>query len=74
MRELLTEEEIAILRSYAKFNLQTQPVADEMHFHRITIFKKLLKIYQKTGLDPHNFWDLVKLLQQIDEEVADGRK
>lgn len=74
MKEFLTEEEITILRSYAKFNLRIQPVADEMHYHRRTIFKKLFQIYSKTGLNPHNFWDLVSLIRQVDEEAADGRK
>ena len=72
MRELLTDEEIVLLKTYAKFNLRIQPVADEMHYHRRTIFKKLFQIYGKTGLNPHNFWDLVNLINQVDEEAADG--
>lgn len=75
MRELLTEEEIILLRTYARFNLKIQPVADEMHYHRRTIFKKMFLVYKKTGLNPRNFWDLVELLRQVDKEGgADGRK
>lgn len=72
MREMLTDEEIVLLRTYAKFNLRIQPVADEMHYHRRTIFKKLFQIYSKTGLNPHNFWDLVSLIRQVDEEGSEN--
>lgn len=74
MRELLTDEEVVLLRSYARHNLKVHPVAGEMHYHDRTIFKKLFQIYSKTGLNPHDFWDLVSLIRQIDEEAADGRK
>ena len=74
MRELLTEEEITILRSYAKFNLRVQPVADELHFHRRTIFNKMFAIYKKTGKNPHDFWDLANLIMEIDREGEDGGK
>lgn len=72
MRELLTEEEISLLRLFADHNMKVLPVAEEMHFHRRTIFKKLFKIYSKTGLNPHNFWDLVSLIRQVDEEGSEN--
>jgi sugar diacid utilization regulator len=68
MRELLTEEEIFLLRLFADHNMKVQPVAEEMHFHRRTIFKKLFVIYKKTGKDPHRLWELVHLIEQIDRE------
>lgn len=74
MRESLTEEEIVILRNYAKFNLKIQPVADQMHYHRRTIFKKLFDVYKKTGKNPHNFWELVGIIQQIDKEEENDRE
>lgn len=74
MRELLTEEEIILLRTYAKYNIKIQPVADEMHYHRRTIFKKLTTIYKKTGFNPHSFWDLAEIIYMIDKEEANGRE
>ena len=72
MRELLTEEEISLLRLFADHNMKVQPVATEMHFHKRTIAKKLFDINMKTGKNPHILWELVHLIEQIDRE-EEGR-
>lgn len=74
MRELLTDEEIVLLRSFARHNMKVQPVAEEMHYHRRTIFKKLFLIYKKTGQDPRILWELVGLIEQVDKEGEIGRE
>ena len=72
MRELLTDEEVVLLRSFARHNLKVHPVAGEMHYHDRTIFKKLFNIYRKTGKDPRILWELVELIEQIDKEGEIG--
>ena len=74
MRELLTDEEVVLLRSFARHNLKVHPVATEMHYHDRTIFKKLFNIYRKTGKDPRILWELVELIEQIDKEGNIGRE
>lgn len=74
MRELLTDEEVVLLRSFARHNLKVHPVAGEMHYHDRTIFKKLFNIYRKTGKDPRILWELVELIEQIDKEGEVGRE
>lgn len=74
MRELLTDEEVVLLRTYARHNLKVHPVALEMHYHDRTIFKKLFNIYRKTGKDPRILWELVSLIEQIDKEGEVGRE
>ena len=74
MRELLTDEEVVLLRSFARHNLKVHPVAGEMHYHDRTIFKKLFNIYRKTGKDPRILWELVELIEQIDKEGEIGRE
>ena len=74
MRELLTDEEVVLLRSFARHNLKVHPVAGEMHYHDRTIFKKLFNIYRKTGKDPRILWELVELIEQIDKEEEVGGK
>lgn len=74
MRELLTDEEVVLLRSFARHNLKVHPVAGEMHYHDRTIFKKLFNIYRKTGKDPRILWELVELIEQIDKEEQVGRE
>ena len=74
MRELLTDEEVVLLRSFARHNLKVHPVAGEMHYHDRTIFKKLFNIYRKTGKDPRILWELVELIEQIDKEGKIGRE
>lgn len=74
MRELLTDEEVVLLHSFARHNLKVHPVACEMHYHDRTIFKKLFNIYRKTGKDPRILWELVELIEQIDKEGEVGGK
>ena len=74
MRELLTDEEVVLLHTYARHNMKVQPVAREMHYHHRTIFKKLFLIYKKTGKDPRILWELVGLIEQIEKEGEVGRE
>lgn len=71
MRELLTDREVEILRTFANFNMHYQPTANAVHYHRRTLFNIFASIYKRTGLDPTTFWDLAHLIENIDREEAD---
>lgn len=72
MKELLTETEINILRTYARNNMRLQPTAEAVHYHRRTLFNIFANIYARTGLDPRSFWDLVNIIQTVDKEGLNG--
>lgn len=74
MRELLTEREIEILKTFANFNMHYQPTAEAVHYHRRTLFNIFAGIYKRTGLDPCSLWDLVNIIQTVDKEELNGRK
>lgn len=73
MKELLTEREIHILRTYANLNMRLKPTADTLHYNPRTIFGIFANIYARTGLNPREFWDLVNILQTIAKEELNGR-
>lgn len=58
----MTEQQLEIVKSLADCNMNVQKVANVMNYHRNTIIYHLQKVKKDTGLDPMNFYDLVKLL------------
>lgn len=58
----MTDLQIKIIKCYARNNMKLQKTADEMHYHRNSILYQMSKIENETGLNPHNFCDLWKLL------------
>lgn len=58
----MTDKEKEIIKTLADCNMNVHKTARVMNYHRNTIIYHLLKIKNKTGLEPLNFYDLVKLL------------
>lgn len=63
--EKLTEVDKDILIAYAKNNMCTSETARNSYWCRNTIVYHLERVKSKTGLNPCNFFQLVKLLQNI---------
>lgn len=58
----LTQREQEIMRCFADNDMRVTPVAEAMHYHQNTVSYYLKRIYEKTGLNPRNFYDLAKLM------------
>lgn len=65
MIRLLTEKEKQIILTVAEFNIRLTSAARKLYVHRNTLIFQLDKIQVKTGLDPRNFYDLVKLVEMV---------
>ena len=52
--------------AYAKYGMRLSETARRLIFHRNTVQYHLDQVKKKTGLDPHNFYDLVKLVQALE--------
>lgn len=59
------EKEIVL--AFAKNNMSKTKTATELYRHRNTVIYHLEKIQKSFGLDPQNFYDLIKLV-----EIAKG--
>ena len=62
---MLDDKKREILRTFADCNMSVLGTAKKLHFHWNTITYHLNAIQKKTGLDPRNFYDLVKLLEGV---------
>ncbi|MCY9002481.1 CdaR family transcriptional regulator [Peribacillus frigoritolerans] len=58
---VLSEEEINLLHTYYDNNLSLKKTAEELFIHKNTLQYRLDKITQKTGENPKDFHDTVKL-------------
>ncbi|MBK5502710.1 CdaR family transcriptional regulator [Peribacillus sp. TH14] len=58
---VLSEEEITLLHTYYDNNLSLKKTAEELFIHKSTLQYRLDKITQKTGENPKNYHDSVKL-------------
>ena len=61
----LTDEDIAIVRSYAKNNMSASETARYMNYSWYSINYHLGRVEQKTGYNPRVFYDLVELLRWL---------
>ncbi len=61
----------AILKAYAKNNMNKLRTALELGVSECTIRARLIKIHAKTGTDPCSFYGLYKLLVQIQNTKGD---
>ena len=59
----LTDEDIAIVRAYAKNNMRTSDTARDTNYSWYTINYHMDRVEKKTGFDPRVFYDLVDLLR-----------
>ncbi|WP_050182106.1 CdaR family transcriptional regulator [Domibacillus robiginosus] len=57
----LSEEEISLLHSYYHHNLSLKKTAEEWFIHKNTLQYRLEKIAEKTGSNPRDYHDSVKL-------------
>lgn len=57
-----------ILLAYAENSMRAKWAAKQLDIHFNVVYNRLNRIWDKTGLDPHNFYDLVGLVQTIERE------
>lgn len=63
----LTDREKEIILAMAACDMNKTNAAAKLYFHRNTMAFHMDKIRKKTGLDPRRFYDLVKLLEMVNE-------
>ena len=73
MRELLTDQEVELLNTFAGFNMKVRPTAEAMHYNRRTIYKILDSIERRVGYNPQEFLGLFEIIQTLEKEGARGR-
>lgn len=56
-----------IILTFISCNMNTSKTAKVLHLHRNTVTYHLHRIKKATGLDPYNFWELVKLMKLAEE-------
>lgn len=66
----LTEQEIKIIIALAQNNMKVKVAARSIPASYQYIRYNLTKLKRRTGLDPRNFFDLMKLWQIV-EEISD---
>ena len=52
----------------AEHDMNVIAVANEMHYHRNTMYYRLEQINKDYGLNPRRFYDLVKLVEMAKDE------
>ena len=62
---MLDDKKREIIQSLAENSLCVTLVAKKLYIHRNTALYHLNQIKKKTGLDPLNFYDLIKLLELV---------
>jgi sugar diacid utilization regulator len=60
---MLDERKREVVLAFAECSMSLSATAKKLHFHRNTIEYHLKQTRKKTGLDPCNFYDLIKLLE-----------
>lgn len=69
----MTDIQKTIVKAFAENNMNTEAAAKKTFRHRNSVYVHLNLIQRKTGLDPRNFFDLIKLYEMAMEEGhADG--
>jgi carbohydrate diacid regulator len=68
LSKILNEEELETLLAYAENDMNVLRTAKEGFLHYNTVKYRLKRIKEKTGLDPHRFYDLMKLVQMAEKE------
>ncbi len=59
----MTDRQKEIVLLMAQCNMNASAVARKAYMHRSNVLYHIEKIEQDTGLDPKNFYDLVKLVE-----------
>lgn len=63
--ENLSEDEVLTVVAYAHSNMNVHETSRRCYCHRGTVEYRLRRVKEKTGLDPRNFFELIKLLYGI---------
>lgn len=69
---MLSDFQKEIILAFAKANMQISATARNAYRHYNTIVYQIGVIKERTGLDPRNFFDLVKLVQLASETEKTG--
>ena len=64
----LADKDKEIILAYAGNNMRAKWAARQLGMHWNVVYYRLDRIWDKTGLDPHNFYDLGKLVRVCREE------
>ena len=64
----MTEHEKIIIMAYARNDMSIRKTADVLRFGYTTINYHLEKIWEKYGLNPKRFFDLVQLVEMAKDE------
>lgn len=69
----LTVDDWSIIIALADNRMQVATAARKLCYHKNTVAYHVSKIKKLTGLDPLNFYDLVKLVKKAKEELHHER-
>lgn len=61
----MSELEKQIIIAFAECDMNISELARKLMYHRNTINWRLDRIYEKTNLNPRKFYDLIKLLKEV---------
>lgn len=64
----LTEQEIKIVKAMVQCNMKVKPAAKAIPASHMYIRYNIEKLKRRTGLDPHNFFDLMELYRIVEEQ------
>jgi sugar diacid utilization regulator len=68
MTDMLSEKQKNIILSIAEHDMRTSAVTREMSKHRNSILYHIGRIWEITGKDPLNFYDLHDLVAAVKQE------
>lgn len=70
--ELLTRMDVDVLMAFAKCDMRVCKASRDTFYHRNTFEWHLARIRSKTGLNPKKFYDLIKLVNAVEEMERNG--
>lgn len=65
---MLDERKREIILAMAECNMNESEVSRKLHFHRNNVVYHCEQVREKIGLNPRNFYDLVKLVEMVKED------
>lgn len=68
----MDERDKAIIIALAEHNMRIGEAAEAVFMHRNTVVYHFEKIKRLTGLDPRNFYDLIKLVSMVTGKETEG--
>lgn len=66
----LNEKDFHTILAFARNNMKFQATADELGKRRDTVGYRIARINVITGLDPRNFYDLIKLVDMANNGLG----